>query len=182
MALRYALMAALHEAPATGYELTQRFRSRLANVWNASHQQVYRELARLLEDNKLLVETVAQSDKPDKKRYHLTIAGRKDLEEWLNTPQPRPPVRDPLLVKLFAGDLLDSDVLKEDIEKLKQDWLAQLGYFRSIEHTYFRQPSALSRQYRLQYMALRRGITQITAGLEWLEELETTLEELDDAP
>lgn len=182
MALRYALMAALHEEPATGYELTQRFRSRLANVWNASHQQVYRELARLLEDNKLLVETVEQSDKPDKKRYHLTLSGKKDLQDWLNQPQSRPPVRDPLLVKLFAGDMLESDVLREDLEQLKQDWLAQLGYFRSIEHTYFRQPDSLSRQYRLQYMALRRGVTQITAGLEWIEEVEATLEDLDSAP
>ncbi|MEQ5833800.1 PadR family transcriptional regulator [Marinobacter sp. NFXS9] len=182
MALRYALMAALHEAPATGYELTQRFRSRLANVWNASHQQVYRELGRLLEQNKLLVETVEQSDRPDKKRYHLTLSGRKDLQEWLSKPQSRPPVRDPLLVKLFAGDLLSSDALKRDLEKTKQDWLAQLGYFRSIEHTYFRQPENLSRHYRLQYMALRHGVTQITAGLEWIKELEATLADLDKTP
>lgn len=181
MALRYALLAALHEAPATGYELTQRFRSRLANVWNASHQQVYRELSRLLAEKKLLVEAIEQSDKPDKKRYHLTISGRQDLQAWLNTPHKQPPTRDPFLVKLFAGDLLDSTAVREDMALLRQDWLAQLGYFRSIEHTYFRQPDALPRQYRFQYLALRRGVTQIIAGLEWLDEVEKTLQDMDTA-
>ncbi|BES71486.1 PadR family transcriptional regulator [Marinobacter nanhaiticus D15-8W] len=175
MALRYALLAALHESPATGYELTQRFRSRLANVWNASHQQVYRELGKLLEEGKLLAESVPQPDKPDKKRYHLTVAGQKDLKQWLDKPQPRPPAKDPFLVKLFAGNLADKAVLQGEAEKMREEWERQLAYYRSIEEEYFQQPDALPAHYRYQYLALRRGITQVIASLEWLDELENGL-------
>ena len=175
MALRYALLAALHESPATGYEITQRFRSRLANVWNASHQQVYRELGKLLEEGKLLAEPVPQPDKPDKKRYHLTLAGEKDLKQWLDTPQPRPSAKDPFMIKLFAGDLLDKGLLKDEAQKMREEWNQQLAYYRSVEEEYFQQPNALPAHYRFQYLALRRGITQVAASLKWLDELERML-------
>lgn len=176
MALRYALLAALHESPATGYELTQRFRSRLANVWNASHQQVYRELAKLLDEGKLLVESVQQSDKPDKKRYHLALPGEKDLKQWLDQSQPRPPVRDPFLVKLFAGDMLNYKWLLEEIADMRRVSESQLDYYRSVENEYFEQPDTLPGHFRLQHLALRNGIIHTEANLEWLDELEKTVQ------
>lgn len=182
MALRYALLAALQEQPATGYELTQRFRTRLANVWNASHQQVYRELGRLLEEKMLLVEDIPQTDKPDKKRYHVTLVGRQALKSWLDRPQPRPPVRDPLLVKLFAGELLDLDALADELSQRRQDAVAQLGYFRVIEHTYFRKPERMGRHFRLQHLALRRGMLAEESWLAWLDEAETLLADLRAEP
>ncbi|WP_166263858.1 PadR family transcriptional regulator [Marinobacter caseinilyticus] len=182
MALRYALLCALHEQPATGYELTQRFKTRLANVWNASHQQVYRELAKLQQEKLLLVEAIEQPNKPDKKRYHTTLAGRSALEHWLGQIQPRPATRDPLLVKLFAGDLLDLAVLHNELEALKKESLAQLEYYRVIEQTYFPNPGTLSRHYRLQYLALRRGILSAEANLNWLAEAEVTLQNLPNVP
>lgn len=171
MALRYALLATLHERPATGYELTQKFKTRLANVWNASHQQIYQELGKLHHEKFLLAEDIQQKDKPNKKRYHLTLAGRSVLEAWLNTPQPRPATRDPLLVKLFAGDLLELGKMSAELEALKQDWVGQLGYYRVVEHTYFRAPASLPRRDRLQHLALRRGMLTLETDLKWLDEV-----------
>lgn len=182
MALKYALLAALQEEPASGYELTQRFRTRLANVWNASHQQIYRELGKLESGEEVVVQEVAQQGKPDKRIYAVTDKGCDALVEWLETIQPRPATRDPFLVKLFAGDLTDPAVLLRELDHHRSDWLSQLGYYRAIENTYFRNPQALSNRYRLQYLALRRGVTAIEGTLRWAEELEQALREMVPGP
>ena len=172
MALRFALLAALHEQPGTGYELTRHFRHRQAHVWNASHQQIYRELAKLHGDGLLAMQTIPQSDKPDRKRYALTVAGEAALRDWLATPQPRPPTRDPLLVKLFAGDCLDDTAMAKELAGLRRHYQRQLATFEEIRATWFLHPESLPRHYRLQYLALRRGIRSATDWLGWLEELE----------
>lgn len=179
MALKFALLAALCEEPMSGYDLNQTFRTRLANVWNASHQQIYKELARLHELALVSVTDRPQQGKPDKRIYHISDAGKEALAEWLNQRQHRPPVRDPLLVKFFAGDLLELSALREELAAIKEDWLAQTGYYRAIEHTYFRAPDQLTPHFRLQYLALRRGILGMETNLRWLEEVETTLNDID---
>ncbi|MCC5812659.1 MAG: PadR family transcriptional regulator [Ectothiorhodospiraceae bacterium] len=177
MSLRYALLAALHESPATGYELTQRFRHRLAHVWNASHQQIYRELGKLHEEGLLTMTEVPQTEKPDRKLYQVTAEGEQDLRTWLTRPQPRPPTRDPLLVKLFAGDLLDLPALRAEMERLRMGWEQQLQTFQAIEQEHFSAPETLPQHYRMQHLALRRGILGIQASLRWLEEMEETLDQ-----
>jgi PadR family transcriptional regulator, regulatory protein AphA len=175
MSLRYALLAALHEAPATGYELTQRFRRRLAHVWSASHQQVYRELGKLHEEGKLAMTEVPQLDKPDRKLYQITGSGQDDLRQWLATPQPGPVTRDPLLVKLFAGDLLDPSAMEAEVRERRAETQRQLETFKAIEREYFTEPAALPMHYHMQYLALRRGITAMQATLKWLDELAAAL-------
>ena len=175
MALRYALLAALHESPATGYDLTQRFRTRLAHVWSASHQQVYRELGKLLDAQWVEMEAQAQADKPDRKLYRVTAAGTAALQDWLQIPQPRPAIRDPLLLKLFSGTLLTDDALQRELEVQRAHWYAQKEEYLQIERTFFSAPEHLSRHFRLQYLALRRGILEVETWLQWADELEAAL-------
>lgn len=178
MALKYALLAALQEEAASGYDLTQRFRTRLANVWNASHQQIYRELGKLEAGGQVIVEEIAQQGRPDKRIYAITARGREALTQWLETIQPRPATRDPFLVKLFAGDLADPAALLRELEHHRSNWRSQLGQYRTIENTYFLNPGQMDSQYRLQYLALRRGITAMQSNLGWAEELEEALKEM----
>ncbi len=176
MSLKYALMCSLCESSATGYELTQRFRERMGNVWNASHQQIYRELAVLLQQDWLSVEVVPQAGKPDRKLYRATPEGQKALEEWVNLPSRRPAVRDPLLLKLFAGDMIDPRAMLAEIREHQANWREQLAAYRVTETRYFSQPEAMTRHYRLQYLALRKGISALEDWLNWAEDLEKELE------
>lgn len=175
MSLRFALLAAIHEQSATGYELTQRFRTRLANVWNASHQQIYRELGKLQEESMLASEEVAQAGKPDRKIYRITEKGVQTLSEWLRKPHERPPTRDPLLVKLFAGDLLDIEALKQELASCRQRWQEQLDYYRQVKAEYFSEPDQAPLHYRLQYMALRKGMLAMEMNLAWADEIDGVL-------
>lgn len=175
MALKYALLCGLHENSATGYELTKRFRERMGNVWNASHQQIYRELGRLLEEGLLEVETVHQSDRPDRKVYRINGAGRTALADWVNKPSKRPAIRDPMLLKMFAGDLIDSSNFARELADNRAEWERQLAEYRAVESEFFSRPQQLSRHYRFQYLALRRGIMGLEAWLEWAREVEEIL-------
>ena len=65
----------------TGYDLTTN--SKDSSVWSSSHQQVYRELKRLLADGFVSAEHVAQEGRPDKKLYKITPRGKVALEDSL---------------------------------------------------------------------------------------------------
>uniref|UniRef100_UPI00260300F6 PadR family transcriptional regulator n=1 Tax=uncultured Bradyrhizobium sp. TaxID=199684 RepID=UPI00260300F6 len=49
VALEHALLVSLSERSGSGYQLTRRFDRSLGFFWSASHQQIYRTLARMEE-------------------------------------------------------------------------------------------------------------------------------------
>jgi hypothetical protein len=44
MSLAHVLLTSLIEKPSTGFELARRFDRSMGFFWNATHQQIYREL------------------------------------------------------------------------------------------------------------------------------------------
>lgn len=103
MALRHAVLAALSEDEASGYELSKRFDVSVANFWSATPQQLYRELERLEADGLLHGRTVEQLRRPNKRVFSLTDAGRAELHAFVAQPARPTAIRDDLLVKLQAA-------------------------------------------------------------------------------
>src|SRR6202012_4881977 len=60
MALREVILTVLARGEMTDYEITKDFEAVYVHFWRASHQQVYRELARLHKDGQVTVKVVAQ--------------------------------------------------------------------------------------------------------------------------
>jgi DNA-binding PadR family transcriptional regulator len=107
MALRHAVLAALLEGEASGYELSKRFDVTVANFWSATPQQLYRELERLEADRLVRARLIEQRRRPNKRVFTLTARGRDELRTFTTNP-PRPPaLRDDLAVKLQALDVGD---------------------------------------------------------------------------
>ena len=69
MALEHALLVALSEQPASGLDLARRFSRSIGFFWSATHQQIYRVLARTDADGWVTATAVAQTGRPDKKVY-----------------------------------------------------------------------------------------------------------------
>ena len=82
MALRHAVLAALLEGEASGYQLAKRFDVSVANFWSTTPQQLYRELDRLESDGLVRARLVRQQRRPDKRVFTLTDAGRADLHRF----------------------------------------------------------------------------------------------------
>lgn len=116
MSLRNAVLAALIDREASGYELAKQFHVSVANFWTATSQQLYRELDRMESDGLLSARVVAQSKRPDKRVYSVTGAGRAALREFTRQ-QPRPTtVRDELLVQIEALAHADVPSVRASIE------------------------------------------------------------------
>ncbi|MBE9030609.1 PadR family transcriptional regulator [filamentous cyanobacterium LEGE 11480] len=175
MALAHAILAVLTNRACSGYDLAKQFDGSVGFFWNASHQQIYRELTKL-EDRRLVdLEVICQVGRPDKKLYSITDAGEALMREWIVQPSPLPPVKDELLIKLFVGQL----VPKSEIQALLQQQRAQheeiLATYRTIEREYFGNPEALSLEARYQYLTLRNGIHFETGWLAWCDEASDSL-------
>jgi DNA-binding PadR family transcriptional regulator len=105
MSLRFALLGLLADHPMTGYDLARRFDRSLANVWPASHSQIYPELARL-SDGGLIRQ--AASGSRGKKIYEITPSGLDEIREWLGS-EPDHGSRNPAFLRVFFLWLMERD-------------------------------------------------------------------------
>src|SRR4029453_14522961 len=105
MALRHAVLAALLEGEASGYQLSKRFDVTVANFWSATPQQLYRELDRLEADGLVRARLVEQRRGPNKGVFTPTATGRQELHDFTAEPARPSAMRDDLAVKLQAVDV-----------------------------------------------------------------------------
>lgn len=170
MALSHAILTALNDAACSGYDLAKRFDGSVGFFWNASHQQIYRELTKLEEGGYIEATVVYQANRPDKKNYVVTPAGRDYLRSWIAQPSAVTYPKDDLLVKLFAGDIVDREVLLGELEHHRRQHQQQLEIYHSIERQIFPNLECLSLAQRYQYLTLKQGIGLETAWLAWCAE------------
>jgi DNA-binding PadR family transcriptional regulator len=89
--LGYALLGLLAREPLSGYDLAQRMKQRVGYFWQAAgHSHIYPELGRLEAGGLATHEVVAQDERPAKKVYAITDAGRAALRRWVTEPAPAP--------------------------------------------------------------------------------------------
>lgn len=170
MALSHAILAALNDAPCSGYDLAKKFDGSVGFFWNASHQQIYRELTKL-EENKYIEATVIhQANRPDKKNYVMTAAGKNYLQAWIAQPSTVTPTKDELLVKIFAGNLVDPAVILQELEHHRAQHQERLNTYHAIEQQFFARPQEFNSCQRYQYLTLRQGIRLETEWLAWCAE------------
>jgi DNA-binding PadR family transcriptional regulator len=108
MSVRYGLLALLAEAPTHGYSLKTAFERRTGGSWLLNIGQVYTTIQRLERDG--LVEALGDDAGEDRREYRITPTGRRQLEQWFETPVVADaPARDELTIKVLlavaAGDI-----------------------------------------------------------------------------
>ncbi|GAA2304213.1 PadR family transcriptional regulator [Streptomyces kunmingensis] len=117
MSLKYAVLAALLEGEASGYDLAKIFDVSVSNFWAATPQQLYRELDRLAAEGLIDARVVPQERRPNKRMFTLSEEGRADLAAF-TAKQPKPmAMRDELMVKVQAADVGDLGAVREHVEE-----------------------------------------------------------------
>jgi len=170
MSLQHAVLGFLKYGAFTGYDLKRLFEASVRHFWSAQQSQIYQTLADLERRGWASVELVRQDDRPNRKEYSITAAGREELRTWLIQPRAEPPIRSPFLVQLFfSGELGDEDVLavlEEKAEELRgvlvlleSGTVAQPAYAKGMPH----------REQFFWYLTLDYGIESARATLAWLE-------------
>ncbi|SHF74020.1 transcriptional regulator, PadR family [Microbulbifer donghaiensis] len=177
MSLRYAVLTLLDIEPGSGYDLKRRFERSVSHFWSASHQQMYRELHKLHEEGLLDCTEQRQEGKPDKKIYSLTEMGRAALREWVQRPASAQKIREPFLIQLFAGHLLDREQAREAVQRQLREHRALLqGYEEQNERVLQRDP-AVNERYWLAHQTLLLGIEAEKTWIAWAENLLLQLEQ-----
>jgi PadR family transcriptional regulator AphA len=98
------LLGLLTSGERTGYELTRDFDVSLANVWAASHSQIYPELAKL--DAAGLIRKTEAGPRGSQ-RYAITPAGEAAVRTWLADSIPVDNPRSESMVRVFFLGLLE---------------------------------------------------------------------------
>jgi DNA-binding PadR family transcriptional regulator len=161
--MKNVLLALLAKEPAHGYELKQTyeqlFRAVLPPV-NAG--QIYTTLGRLERDKMVQDQTVEQGDRPDKRVYELTPAGRTAVQSWLEEPVCGPRLRDEFFVKLVlarAAGIADATRL---IERQRRAYLQALRDLNELAS------QADVRANQTARLLIQGAILHLRADVEWL--------------
>lgn len=167
MSLRHAILTALLERPSTGLELTRRFDRSIGYFWSATHQQVYRELARLEHDG--LVRSTSQPGlRGSPRSYDVLPHGRAELREWVALEEEPRELRDPLMVRLRAAAVVGADVVLPQLVEHLAAHQTRLADYRAIEARDFADPEPTEAE-RLHHLVLQAGISLEEHWVDWFE-------------
>jgi len=182
VALSHAILAALLDAPLSGYDLAKQFDSSVGLFWSATHPQIYQELANLETQGWVEVEVIAQSRPLDKKVYQITPSGRQLLAQWLTKPCKPLALKDELLLKVRLAYLGDPQTVVNELKRHRQLHLKKLSIYQDIERQRFQNSQEVSFDAQLRYLALLRGISAETAWLSWCDQALQILESAKGLP
>ncbi len=173
MSLPHALITALVEQPCSGSELAGRFDRSIGYFWQATHQQIYRELGRLEEAG--WVESLPpEQGRGRKKVYKVLPAGRTELQRWVAEQKDPNPLRDEFMVRLRAEAVVGPTALVDDIKRRLELHQQKLANYRAIETRDFSNGNP-ARKAQLQHLVLTAGILQEQQWIDFSERALTIL-------
>ncbi|ATY12589.1 PadR family transcriptional regulator [Amycolatopsis sp. AA4] len=173
MSLKFAILASLLEGEFSGYDLAKSFDASVANFWQTTPQQLYRELERLSAEGMIAARVVEQERRPNKRVFRLTADGRRALHEFTATPVQPTTIRDDLLVKVQGSDAGDAEAVLAAVEERMEWSRAKLARFERLrermldgrsESDYLRENDRVG-----PYLTLLRGISFEKENLQWGE-------------
>lgn len=173
MALKHAILAALLDGEASGYDLAKGFDASVANFWTTTPQQLYRELDSMCAAELIEADLVVQSGRPNKRLYSITDAGLAVLQDFATkTPKPSA-IRDDLLVLVQASDAVDSEAIMGTLAARGEAAHVKLRlYLKRRDYLLNGLPE---REYLAQaervgpYLTLMRGIAFEQENIAWCE-------------
>lgn len=167
--MRLTLLALLAKEPAHGYELKQALELTFGDAYPSPNiGQIYVTLGRLEKDGYVRVIDVEQSNRPNKKVYYLTAAGRERLETWADEPTEGPRVRDEFFMKLVLAPLTGISDRMALINRQRRHYLSVMRDLTQLaERT---DPGN-----RVALLLIEGAMLHLQADLDWLERCQEDL-------
>ncbi|MGP3925896.1 PadR family transcriptional regulator [Streptomyces sp. 8N616] len=134
MALRHAVLAALLDGEYSGYQLAKAFDIGVANFWHALPQQLYLELTKLERTGLVSGRQVVQETRPNKRLFTVTDEGIAELERFAAAAAKPSFIRDDLLVKVQAVDVIGAEPVIAQLEERAKAAEAKIEVFDKLLH------------------------------------------------
>jgi DNA-binding PadR family transcriptional regulator len=171
MSLSHAVLTSLIEKSSSGYDLARRFDKSIGYFWHATHQQIYRELARMEAAGWIESSSAPDAGKTRKREYRVLGAGRAELARWALEPSPPMDLRDEFMVKLRADAALGEIDLRDELRRRIALHHEKLMHYREIEQRDFPPGKPMSRLARIHHMILKKGVLYEEASIAWGQEM-----------
>lgn len=178
MSLAHAVLTSLLEKPSSGYDLARRFDKSIGYFWHATHQQIYRELARMEAAGWIASRVPPDAGNTRKKEYRVLPEGRAELVRWAGTESPQIDLRDAFMVRLRADAVLHEIDLRPELARHLALHQERLQHYEAIAARDFPQGQPLSRERTLQRLILTKGILYERSSMQWTAEALAALDAL----
>jgi DNA-binding PadR family transcriptional regulator len=160
----HALLGFLLEQPMHGYEIHRRLSEAegLGLVWRLKQNQLYALLAKLERQEYVTVTLQPQENRPARKIYHPTAAGRAAFSDWLRSPvrQGRK-LRLDFLAKLYFARRQNGTLALELVQN-------QLTSCRQWLHTEHLRLESVANNRPFDRLVHQFRIGQLQAMIDWL--------------
>ncbi len=178
MSLAHVLLTSLIEKPSTGIDLARRFDRSMGFFWNATHQQIYRELSAMQQKN--WISTLEDhSANTRKKTYQVEALGRAELADWMVKQSPPAQLRDDLMVRLRAEAQLGGNTVLPELERHLILHQENLKIYQTIFAKDFAHGYDQDRTLFIHKMILQLGIDLEMGWIKWLETMIPQLKAFD---
>lgn len=175
MSLQFAILGLLEYKSMTGYDLKKIFDESINNFWAASLSQIYRELGTLENKGYLASVIQPQNDRPDKRIYNITEAGKTAFKEWIaNFPQRvSKEARDEFTLRVFFGSHLSKEDLIKQFQRFKDEKLSDLEKTKSLNELsvkYTEEMQLFNNEELCWKFVLRRARLTLDMLIHWADE------------
>jgi DNA-binding PadR family transcriptional regulator len=131
---RYLILGLLAQQPMSGYDVKRLLQSLSWLIGSPSAGSIYPSLRRLLQGDLVTVEVQLREDRPPRKVYSLTEAGRRELERWLERPAAPGTSMKAFVNRLILAGSQSSTTLMSDMHQRRSDlegWCSALEQIRT---------------------------------------------------
>jgi len=163
LSIRHFILGLLTRQPMSGYDIKSFLKSLTWLVGSPSFGSLYPALHALLENGLVTVEVILCQDKPPRKIYSITEAGRQVLREWMDQP-----VASGASLKAFVMRLVLASNLSHAglIAHLQQRRAQVSAHQLALEQTTRTMDESMDLGERLVF---DYGLAVATAELAWLD-------------
>lgn len=180
--LRYALLGILNYSAMNGYEIKQFMDRSTAHFWYAKLSQIYTTLKALEQDGLAVSEIHTQEDRPDRRVYTITEAGKAALRVWLAEPLTQlDQSKEPLLLKLFFSGQLDKESILTQLHIQRALYQRLLDTHRTVTANLIQEATEINPHLQkdaLLWEATRRlGELSTELYVRWLDETIAQIQE-----
>lgn len=148
----------------SGYDLKKHMESSTQYFWKETFSSIYPVLEDL--EQQKLIAKVDMPTKSDRKRnvFTLTPAGKKALKNWLEKTPQEAQLRNELLLKLFFGNFVPSEITIRHVKNYKKELEGKVAMYKE-----FKKELPDTKETLFSIITLDHGIRQATSALEWCD-------------
>jgi DNA-binding PadR family transcriptional regulator len=159
---RYLILGLMTQQAMSGYDIKQALESFSWLIGSPSYGSLYPALHALLEEALVTVDVIANANKPARKIYSITSAGREVLEQWIEQPSESDPSLKAFVIQLLLANNFSAPKLRDQLQQRRLQITTQM---KSLEAM-----TGIHTELTERKLAFDYGLALAQAELTWLDE------------